>query len=440
MLIEFSVENFLSIKDRMSLDLRAGSIKEHKDTHTFNFNGIELLHSAVLYGANASGKSNLLSAINFVSFMVRRFSFKSASQDEIPVKKFELSTATESEPSLFEITFIADGSIFRYGFAVDNAYVHSEWLFTIAKVKEVPLFIRKEQSFDIKPRFKEGKGLETKTRENALFLSVVDQFNGKISESIMKWFNSLAFIEGIDDENLIGYTISQLKNESKKKAITKLLQIADPGIQELKTKRKVYNLTNLSKDLPDELRVELLTILDKIRAKDHKTEEFEVEALGIMHNKYNSNNEIVDTIPFNLAQRQSEGTKKMFGLSGPILDVLSKGKIMVIDELDARFHPLLTRAIVDLFHDPIVNTKNAQLIFATHDTQLLVNSRFRRDQIWFTEKDEYEATNLYSLLDFKESKSKQKVRPDASYGKDYILGRYGAIPFIGDFGQIFLGE
>ena len=140
--------------------------------------------------------------------------------------------------------------------------------------------------------------------------------------------------------------------------------------------------------------------------------------------KYNERDECVGDELFDLDLNESDGTRKAFALSGPLLDVLENGKVMIIDELDARFHPIITQAIVQAFHDKDINTKNAQLIFATHDTNLLDNKFLRRDQIWFTEKNKYGASDLYSLVDF-------KVRNDASFEKDYISGKYGGIPFLG---------
>ena len=157
--------------------------------------------------------------------------------------------------------------------------------------------------------------------------------------------------------------------------------------------------------------------------------------ISTIHNFYNDEGVSIGITKFNFYTQESEGSKKYFRLSGPIINTLIEGKILVIDELDARLHPILTAEIVRMFNSKATNTNNAQLIIATHDTNLLSAKTFRRDQIWFTEKDNAEATDLYSLVEYKLPRG--KVRNDASFAKDYIRGRYGAIPFPGNFNSIW---
>jgi uncharacterized protein len=175
--------------------------------------------------------------------------------------------------------------------------------------------------------------------------------------------------------------------------------------------------------MPEDLRLALTS--------KGNIEEIEKIAMFILYPKYDENKQPLSMARLDLKEEESEGTKKFFGILGPILDTLKGGKILVIDELDARFHPSITKFIINLFHSRQTNTQNAQIIFATHDTNLLNKELFRRDQIWFTEKDQFGATDLYSLVEY-------RVRKDASFQKDYIQGKYGAIPFIGDF-ESFLG-
>jgi AAA15 family ATPase/GTPase len=192
-----------------------------------------------------------------------------------------------------------------------------------------------------------------------------------------------------------------------------MTRIADLCIDDIEGKEEKLTIEKLPKDMPEEMKRDIV-----------KRDITEVE-LKTTHRKYGKDNKEAGTVVFDLEKNESGGTQKFLNMAGPLLDTIETGSILVIDELDARLHPLLTRIIVGLFNSS-ANNKNAQLIFATHDTNLLNNNRFRRDQIWFTEKDQYGVSTLYSLIEL------QGVRKEASFGKDYILGKYGAIPFIGD--------
>jgi hypothetical protein len=152
-------------------------------------------------------------------------------------------------------------------------------------------------------------------------------------------------------------------------------------------------------------------------------------SIQTIHRKFDGEGNSVSTELFDLDDQESEGTQKVFALAGPLVDTLKNGKVLIIDEFDARIHPLISRAIVELFNSNESNSNNAQLIFMTHDTNLLSNRLFRRDQIWFTEKNRYGATDLYSLAEY-------KIRNDASFESDYIKGRYGAIPYIGNLNHL----
>jgi AAA15 family ATPase/GTPase len=413
MLQQFTVANWASFKDEMTLSLEASPDTEHEES-VIDVCGTRLLKSAVIYGANASGKSNLMTAMNFLKMFVLTSSRETQVEEEIQVEPFRLSTECDGKPSHFEIIFFQDNTKFRYGFEADNLRIHSEWLFSSSSSREAELFTRTEGKIESNPeRFKEGKGLEEKTRPNALFLSVVAQFNGEISAAILKWFRNLGFITATRNPAL-RFTIDRLKDPVFAERILEMSRVADLGIASLETKLFLYTDADVS-NFPEASRK---SIVGKIKNVGLKT----------IHKKFDSDNKAVAPVEFDLEKNESEGTKKYLAMTGPLIDALEDGKVLAVDELDARMHPLLSRAIVSLFNSP-KNNKRAQLIFATHDTNLLSRVFFRRDQIWFTEKNSYGATSLYSL-------SEIKVRKDASFGKDYILGKYGAIPFIGDFNAI----
>jgi uncharacterized protein len=395
MLIEFTVGNYFSIKDRKTLSLESTAIKEFPE-NVVDRGRVRILRGAVIYGANSSGKTNLIRAITTMSRFVAQ-SAKSNSIDEIEVMPFLLSTSTENQASYFEMIFLLDDTVYRYGFEVDNKIVHTEWLYHRQGSIEKNLFIRDKDKIEISAEFEEGKGVEEKTRDNALFLSVVDQFNGKISKLILEWFGNQFIFSGLHHEKEKSMSLFLLKRKEYKDWITDFLIPLNLGF------------------------------------KDFGFSE-ESEKVVTYHSKYDDlGNLVSDRLEFDLLKQESAGTNKLYDMAGRLIIGLRLGGLTIIDELDAKLHPILTMTIVKLFNSQNP-ASNAQLIFATHDTNLL-NDCFRRDQIYFTEKDSFGATDLYSLVEYKEPDG-TKVRKDRSFEKDYIAGRYGAIPFVGDFSKI----
>ena len=425
MLLEFTVGNFLSFKEKKTLSLYATAIKEFADTNVIAINNYYLLKGAVIYGANSSGKSNLIKAMSTICRLVLQ-SFEQSSTAELNIAPFLLNTSSEQKPSLFEVLFLLNGIRYRYGFEVDNVSVKSEWLFEARKQTEKPLFIRENDGIEVMKSFAEGKDLEEKTRDNALFLAVVDQFNGKTAKAIMNWFSNFITISGLSHERYMGVTFSLLENVATAIALQNFFNQTDLGFDAVKLNRKEFDAARLPKDMPESIMQEISM---KLQGKTM------VDAITL-HKKYNDKNKVVGAVEFDMDRQESVGTNKIFNMSGPIFDVLRDGGILVVDELDASLHPLLTLAITKLFNSGEHNPKNAQLIFATHDTNLLSYGNYRRDQIYFVEKDKFGASDLYSLVEYKEEGDTKTVRKDRSYEKDYIQGRYGAIPFIGNLSNI----
>ncbi|MCX6579221.1 MAG: ATP-binding protein [Candidatus Aminicenantes bacterium] len=423
MLVEFRVGNFRSFKDEVTLSMVASADKEHLATHTVKIsNKLSLLRSAAIYGANASGKSNLFNAMAFMRNFVLNSSRESQATEKIDVEKFRLSTETENRPSTFEIVFLMENIRYRYGFQVDEKQVHNEWLFYVPTIREATLFIREKSDIKVGPDFKEGKGLEAKTRENALFLSVAAQFNGEKAKKILEWFDHLSIISSIDANRHREFTLSKLADKEYEEFTSKFLRVADLGIKEIQKTERPLIEEDLSKDIPLKLKSRIMSAVVDVEA---------------VHQKYDQHNKPVVDEKFSLFKNESAGTLALFGLSGPIYDTIKKGKVLVIDELTSKLHPLLTQAIIEAFHQSHYETgsdralpSQAQLIFVSHDTGILKNQLFRRDQIWFTQKNEYGATNLYSLEEY-------SIRKDASFDKDYIMGKYGAVPFIGGIESLF---
>jgi AAA15 family ATPase/GTPase len=422
MIIEFSVENFLSFKDLTTFSMGASkSFKEFDDTHTITVDDkLTLLKSAILYGNNAGGKSNFIEAIGFMKATVLN-SFPEALMDneerKFPLRKFELSSKSESEPGFFEMLFIHSGKRYRYGFEIDYDKIVSEWLFHTT-TKEVALFKRNLQKLDInKSSFPEGIGKEDDMKENVLFLSYLAMLGKDISTSIINWFKNTNIIDDIYEPGYKQYTINKLKID--KRFFNWVLHfIKYLEISYLSTTEDIdkIDFDILKEKTKDEETIDLLTSIQKIQSKQPKR-----DLLVTYHRKYDENNVLIDTIPFKFDKQESEGTKKLLYLLGPWYDSLQNGKIIVVDEFDSRLHTHLTLRLIDFFHK--YNKSNAQMICAVHDVSLLNKETFRRDQIWFIEKNQFGASELISLADYK------NVRNTAAYDKNYLDGKYGAIPY-----------
>lgn len=432
MLIEFSVGNYRSFKEVVTFSMVAASLtskNKHLDANnvTDAISDVKLLKSAAIYGANASGKSNLISAIKFMKEMVLNSSKNTQADEAIDAQPFKLNTETVNQPSYFEIVFLAEGRQYRYGFEVNSKEVVSEWLYHVPTSRESLLFRRDSGEVELRSTFKEGRDLQERTRNNALFLSVVAQFNGVISKKILSWFRNLGIMSNLNELSVMAlrsYTLEVFNKDDYRKEIVNLIRRLDIGIDDIQIRKSPYPPAPTA-GIPKALHG-LFGELSKI------TEGREREEVFTVHSKFDEYGKFVDLELFNIDENESDGTKKLFSMAGPIIDTLLEGDVLLADELDARLHPLLTRALVGLFNSNETNPYNAQLIFVTHDTNLLSNKFFRRDQIWFTEKDRFGATHVYSLAEY-------KVRNDASFESDYIRGKYGAIPYVGDLSNL-LGD
>ncbi len=353
---------------------------------------------------------------------MKRFMINSSregqSTDDIKVEPFRLSVETENKPSFFEIVFLLDGIKYRYGFEATRKKIISEWLFYFPNIEEISLFNREEDKIKSSKDY-QANGVEKFTRDNALFLSVSAQFNIKIAEDILNWStNCLQIIFGLNYASYHYLTIKCLIENKNKNKIISFIKKLDLGIDDINVNEIDITEDKLLDDLPQEIR-EIL--LKKLGVKGN--------LINTKHRKFDSENKFISVESFDFTEDESEGTKKAFALAGLLFYILENSQTLIIDEFDARLHPLISRAIIELFNSNETNPNNAQLIVMTHDTNLLTHKLFRRDQIWFTEKDRYGTTDLYSLVEY-------NISNDAAFENDYIKGRYGAIPYIGDLSQL----
>ncbi len=430
MLLEFSVGNFWSFKEIQTLQMRAAKIKSKfpkvDEENVFVVNDkLSLLKSKAVYGANASGKTNLVRAFSAMRGIVKE-NIANERVLENTIIPFKFNETTIGEPSFLQLVFVLEGVQYRYGFEATKKEIASEWLFgkplNEMGVRERYYFIREGNQVDVNEEwFKEGanfaKSGGTNTpyfRTNSLFLTVVAAFNGSLALKIVRSIvNKVSIITGMDDNanQLEEITMNLLAEDATmKQKLTEILNSLDPTI--------------LSIDLIDEENVALADFpdvrdfLNTVKKKGH------LPARGIAVNRkvYDDTGKATGQAALVMSFQEAEGTKKFFALSPQILTVLEQGGILFVDEFDARFHPRLTKKIVQLFHSKRTNPSNAQLIFVTHDSTLLDAHLLRRDQIAFSKKNKYGATVLFSLVEFK------GVRNDASFEKDYLSGSYGAIP------------
>ncbi|MCD8386623.1 MAG: ATP-binding protein [Bacteroidales bacterium] len=398
MLVNFTFENFRSFRDEATLSMEAAPIQELPKS-IMERGGESLLPVAVIYGANSSGKSNVLKSLKDMRDTVLN-SVKLNPKEALDAEPFCLDLTSEGKPTSYEIQFIVGDSKFRYGFDHDKEAIISEWLYEKRKgMREMELFLRCGDEFKIsKARFAEGMGKQSATPANRLFVSLVAQLNGPISQSILEWFSHMVYRSGMDGKDYSGHTLKMILNQNAEaRAILGLFESTNLGFQGIEIAKKPDSEMPLSS----------------------KT----------LHNVYDADGRVVGKRSFPTEKMESEGTKKIIEIAGPIIDALQHGQVLVVDELDAKLHPFLTRKIIAMFMDLEVNAKGAQLLFATHDTNLLNLQYLRRDQIWFTEKDAMDASTLYSLVEFR-NETGAKVRNDRNIAKDYINGRYGAIPFM----------
>ncbi len=429
MLVQFSVRNYKIFKEEAKLTMFASNYDKTtlEEDNVFEIPkfGLRLLKSAVVYGANASGKTKLVDAANFMRALIRDSSKESQKGEPIDTEPFRLSTATENGPSMFEVIFIHEDEMFRYGFEATNQEIESEWLYHRPNTKEVEIFYREGQDFNVHKDFRKGKTLvkEKWVRPNALMLSVAAQHNDELAGKVFDWLKKFRQLSGLSEDGYMGFSMARAQDENMKKQMLSLLKEADIGIEEI----EVPNLdaTNLPTGLPD--------VLKELLAKKLKDGATIFDDMKTFHSKYDTDGKYAGLEEFKMNNQESSGTRKFFALSGPLSKAIDDGEILIVDELDSKLHPNLVCKLVALFNSAETNPKNAQLIFNTHNSNLLSSELFRRDQIWFTEKDRYGAATLYSLASFKTD----EVRKTDNFEDNYLSGRYGGIPVLGNFSEVF---
>lgn len=417
MLIEFSAANFRSIKESQKLTLVAGSGKELLEQNTFD-SGLpgfpRLIRSAVIYGANAAGKTNLVRALQFMqALVVTSATFQEATR--VTHNPFRLSKQTAARPSEFEITFAEAGVRYEYGFSLDAERFHKEWLIAYPHGRPQNWFERtyrangKQYEWYFSTKLKGSTRVwRDATRANALFLSTAIQLNSEQLRPVFQWFQKKLVVIGTGgSEPNMGLTFKLFNQPDGKQKLMEFVRAADLGIDDLELQRATAAPTMAG----------VGNIVREPQPQGAVATLFRVTS-------YHKATESKEHVPMDFGE-ESAGTQRLFNSAGAWLNVLKNGEVIFYDELDTSLHPHMTRFLIGLFQGKGKNQNNAQLIFTTHDTSLLDREVFRRDQIWFIEKDKKGASRLYPLSDF-------SPRKDENLERGYLRGRYGALPFIGE--------
>ena len=406
MLIRFSFKNFKSFKNENCLDMEATSLKEHEYSIAKTENG-DYLKIAAIYGANASGKTNVLQAF---SYMKKKVLVSDDSRINNNLSEENIFTfMIKNEPISLEVKILAENNkIYKYGFEVLNNAIISEWLYEKRVNKFYEIFDRTNNNIEVKDNKNKLLGLAN-VDEKTLFLNVFAKIdkNNEDFNNVYNWFIDANYLDLGDPnfENALNNRISLkiIEDEKYKEELLKFIKTFDATIDSI----------NISPNSLEELK-----------------NTNGVVKVELVHNGEDGNKKALPLV------LESNGTMKMFHLFDFLMDTLRNGRVLFVDELDAKLHPLLTRYIINLFHNSEKNIGNGQLIYSTHDTVNLNKETFRRDEIWFVEKDKNGVSELYSLSDYiieDENGNAKKVRNDATYNKDYLTGRYGAIPVLEEF-------
>ena len=415
MLIQFSVKNYRSIKDEAELQLITDAGKELLGSNTFapnskGANNFRLMKSAVMYGANAAGKSNIINALSKMQWLVQFSAVKLQAGAPLDIEPFKFSEGSIDQPTEFNIDFGSEGVRYQYGFSATNQRVLEEWLFAYPNGRAQTWFMREydaeaDDYHWTKDSYLAGAKATWKeaTRDNALFLSTAIQLNSKQLAPVYQWFTRALRIIGTNDLS-DKYTASQIlnQNQSRDEVLT-FLRAGDLGIEDIKVRTEAVD-PDFLRQLPDELQ-------------------FVVKKAGIL--KVETGHRLEDgSLHYLDLKDESDGTQRMFAFAAPLVEGLQDGAVIFIDELNNSLHPTMVKFLVSLFNSAEENPHNAQLIFTTHETSILSQDVFRRDQIWFCEKNKAQSTSLYSLSDFKVRKGADNIE------RNYLSGKYGALPFI----------
>lgn len=429
MLVEFRVANFRSFREEQTFSLIA-SKDEKLAGNLIPSSRFNLLKSAALYGANASGKSNFIKAISFFKGFVLASATRMNQGDPIEnIAPFRLDATSRTQPSFFEITLLVDKTLYRYGFSATVERVYDEWLVVLPAEgkKSQSWFDRRFNSETQNTTFtcrgpveEHEKLLRERTRDNGLVLSRGAELNIKpLSDLFLCIKNQLGVIDSSADIDILVRLAMHEINEEPKIADTvqKIMRDADLSIERIEVCEQ-SDLSKITAEAPKEFRSAIEAMFNSLPGNVKPIK----RTLKTFHTVSNSG----ELSEFDLVNDESQGTMRFFSIVVPLVKLIDSGATVFVDEIDCSMHPLLTRKLIELFQSPEVNPSGTQLVFTTHDSSLMDVNLFRRDQIWLAEKNSDFATTLCSLYDFQE-----RPRNTEAIERNYLAGRYGGVPHFG---------
>lgn len=441
MLIELRVENHRSIRDEQTLTMTAGRVGRAKGPSPRDVVGYRVLPVAAIYGANASGKSNVLSALGFMRDAVLDSHPAWPPHGGVPREAFAWGGKAD-EPSMFEATFVLDGVRYQYGFVLDQQRVLEEWLFAWPKGRQQTWLERDGDAFSFGEHLHgENRAVEKVTRPNALFLSTAARHRHEQLGAVFGWFERLLMVRVLGYKQRYAdampatvaaavFAAAAAAAAASAESPTGMIRVSDLvpipypedriGTLPFVGSEEATQLRNL-------MRAADVGITDYLVTKGRQGRSSGPQRRVLMRHDVGEDDA---WLPLD---QESAGTRALFRLGPAVIRALATGTPLIIDELESSLHPLVALQLVNAFNDPAANPRNAQLLFTTHDTNLLGttlgSTPLRRDQIWLTEKDPKGATSLYPLTDYKPRKAENLER-------GYLQGRYGAIPFLGALAQL----
>jgi hypothetical protein len=435
MLVQFKLSNYRSFAQEQVLSLVPSSSKTDFEQNILkNENGkYSFLNGLAIYGPNSSGKSNLLNAIKTLSKMIFS-SNKTNSTTDLPYDPNLLVEGYRDMPTTMELVFVAENVRYRYGLSYNKEIIVSEYLFRKKSGREVELFFREKGDIEVSSGLT-GKMIRIEaaiesTRDNSLFLSSCDQFNIAEATIIFGWLKKLIVIDGLDTSVEEVNTLELLEQDSFRDDVNKYLHELDLGFTELEVQKKSFDVSDLSHTPEDPGKADIVKqIIGQTGPR-----------MMSRHDRYKPDgSKLSESVSWGVDERESSGTLKAIHLSGPIIFALRNGSTLIVDEIEAKMHTKLTKSIISLFLNPEINKFGSQIIFSTHDTNLLDALDLRRDQIYFVEKGNIENSELYSLSDIVYADGK-KERKETDKERRYLEDRYGATPDISPTLALFLTE
>ena len=421
MLLMFKVKNYTSFKNESILDMRATAYVQHPN-HVIHVNDkLGLLKATALYGANASGKSNFISAMFFFrQYIFSQFINKKENEDfeindsavKMKLEPFGLSNDV-NDASEFDIIFLHNDRQIQYGFECTPKEVLNEWLF----IDDKKVFERTGVELSFGNKYQKLLGAYKKLPAERLYIAVLEYFldeegRKQVLDDFISFFN--------EDYNVF----TEILFESTVKGLAGMIGLSKKLVSDIEYRKKVERYLRLIDVGIKRLDVQTELIFDEQTGRKRKE-----EVVRTVHNIYDEDGNAVGEKLFDLRQ-ESTGTLRFLAYIQNIIEMIADGGVFIVDEMSARLHPLLTKLIVDIFCSS--QNQKAQLIFTTHDISLLNNNQFRRDEVVFVDKNERGESSLYALSDL-------RVREDATFHKDYLQGKYGAIPII-NYDDLMGGE